>query len=381
MGNKLGQLAQSEFAHLQSIYFNSAYFGPSPFRAKAAVEKALQRELDPAFYAYDDWMAIPDRVRGKWSQLLQAPSDNIFHSSAVGTVFSHMVNGLKLNANDKVVLLKDDYPSVVLPWMLAQEKRGISLEFIQSSLPTADWLKNNLPKDTKVFCLSHVAFQTGRKVDLVSIGQLMKERDIIFMVDCTQSLGGMRLQPNELGNIDVLACAVYKWMLGPYGMAMGYLSDRMINLTEHTHASWINSINSKNANDLLRYTNEVLPGARKFDRGQSPNMLAMAAMEGSLDFFNECDLDEINNYNQSLLKHFLDNYPKGSFEKITPDGGESNILCLRSKKEFKDIKSLMAQEKIDFSIREGNLRLSFHLFNTLEQVNKLIEALERALKA
>ena len=63
-------LIEKEFAHLKSVYFNSAYFGPSPLSSKKLIDFAVDKEMDPSFYAYNDWMSISERLRVKLADFL-----------------------------------------------------------------------------------------------------------------------------------------------------------------------------------------------------------------------------------------------------------------------------------------------------------------------
>ena len=105
-------------------------------------------------------------------------------------------------------------------------------------------------------------------------------------------------------------------------------------------------------------------------------MLTLACLEASLDFLNKVGLAAIETHNAGVRDHFLDNFPKKDFKLLTPKESMGNIICLKSlnidpfalEKEF-------TQANIDLSIRQGNLRLSFHAFNTKEQVEFLIKVM------
>jgi cysteine desulfurase / selenocysteine lyase len=376
----LEDLVKKEYHHLDSIYFNTAYFGPSPYSAKQKVSRALQKELDPSFYDYNTWMGISERLRCLVADVLKTSPDAITHSTSSSDIINLVARGFKFNPGDQVVALDREYPSNVLPWMLNQQRRGVDfvlLDLKDQVLPTVEWLAKNLPKKTRIFSISMVAFDTGKKIDLLGIGKLMRERDILFCVDATQALGGMPITPQELALIDVLSCSSYKWMLGPYGHAFGYFSERALELIEHTTANWIVSPNSKVVHSLLDYTIETLPGARKYDRGQASNFLTMACLEAGLEFLLESGLDRIAKHNAELRDHFLAHYPKNKFELITPTESMANILALKSR----GIDSLTLERElkfrnIDISVRQGNLRLSFHVFNSKEQVEALIQAID-----
>lgn len=371
---------RKEYHHLDSIYFNTAYFGPSPYSAKQKVSRALQKELDPAFYDYNTWMGISERMRQQIADLIQCPVDNITHSTSTSDVINTIARGYQFQEGDVVTAIDQDYPSNILPWMLLNERKGIAFEKLSLKdqlIPTPEWLAKNLSPKTKIFNISHVTFDSGKKMDLLGIGKLMKERDILFCVDATQSLGGMPITPEELSYIDVLACSSYKWILGPYGHAFAYYSEKAQREVLHTNANWINSPNSRVVYSLLDYTTETLPGARKYDRGQASNFLTMACLEASLELLIELGLKNIQDHNHKIRDHFLDNYPRDKFQLITPKDHMANILALKCK----NIDSITLERElkfrnIDISVRQGNIRLSFHLFNTIDQVDSLIQALD-----
>jgi selenocysteine lyase/cysteine desulfurase len=222
-----------------------------------------------------------------------------------------------------------------------------------------------------------VTFDTGKKQNLIEIGKLCKERDILFVVDATQALGGMPITAEELKYIDVLACSSYKWILGPYGHAFGYFSKRAQELIDHSSANWILSPNSKVVYSLLDYTTETLPGARKYDRGQAANPLTNACLEASLDFLNTIGLDNVQKHNAEIRDYFLENYPKKKFGLITPNDNMANIVCMKANGiDSIQLERELKHNNVDISVRQGNLRLSFHIFNTKEQVDTLIKALD-----
>jgi len=371
---------KKEFSHLESLYFNTAYFGPTPFSGKAKIEAALAREINPSFYPYSEWKAIPETIREKLATLLHCPADNICHSTSVGDINSLVANGFNFASGDRVAAIDKDYPSNILPWMVAQKNSLLTFDLLkleEESLPTVEWLARKLSPKTRIFCISYVTFETGKKIDLLSIGKFLKDRNILFCVDATQALGGMAISKEQLSYIDVLSCASYKWMLGPYGHAFAYFSDRALAQIRQTTGNWIVSPNSKEAHNLLDYTIETLPGARKYDRGQTPNMLLMSCLESSLDLLNKLGLKNIEAYNTSLRDHFMEIYPKNKYFLNAPLENLGNILSLKAKSiDAIELENNLKDKNIDVSVRQGNVRLSFHLFNTVEQVNILASAMD-----
>lgn len=374
------ELIRKEYHHLGTTFFNTAYFGPSPYSAKQKVARSLQKELDPSFYDYNTWMGISERMRTLIAKILGCSPDSITHQTSSSDVVNIVANGYPFKEGDLVCAVDKDYPSNVLPWMLAEKNSHCKFQLLNLGneiLPSVDWLKKNLPKETKIFDISWVTFDTGKKVDILGIGKLCRERGILFVVDSTQALGGMPISQEELSYIDVLTCSTYKWMLGPYGTAFGYFSDRALELIQHKNANWILSPNSRVVYNLLDYTTETLPGARCYDRGQASNMLANSCLEAGLELIDEIGLDNIAEHNAELRDYFLDNYPKSKYNLITPKEAMGNILALKALNlDSITLERELKFRNVDISVRQGNLRISFHLFNTQDQVDQLISALD-----
>jgi selenocysteine lyase/cysteine desulfurase len=380
MDSATESLIQKEFSSLSSIYFNAAYFGPSPLRAKETILAAMNRELDPTFYAYDDWMSISEKLRVKFAALLNVSPDTITHSTSSSDVVNIVANGFIFSPGDRVAAVNKDYPSNVLPWMLAERHGKFKfdkLDLGDELIPTVEWLERTLHPQTRIFNISHVAFDTGKKVDLLNIGKYLKSRNVFFVVDATQSLGGLEMTPEELSYIDVLTVSSYKWMLGPYGHAFAYFSQKAQDSIYHLNANWILSPNSKQVYNLLDYTTETLPGARQYDRGQAANLLCSGCLEGSLSFLHEIGLANIRKHNQEVRDYFLSHYPKQKYSLVTPLEHMGNIVCLKSVRgDSIALEAELKKRNVDVSVRQGNVRLSFHIFNTKAQVDELIKALD-----
>ena len=373
-------VVSKEYEDLKSVYLNAAYFGPSPKRCRAYVEKSLKHEIDPSFSPYNDWYYRPEKSREMFANLLGTSAENIFHSCSVSDINNLLIHAL-YHEKHHVSVIEKDYPSNVLPFMLNEERNPIHklsrLSLGKEIIPTSTWLEKNLAPDTTIFCCSWVTFDTGKKIDLIDIGKFLKARGIIFIVDVTQALGGLSMTSEELGYISAISCASYKWMLGPYGHAFGYISPEFQKKLKHPNANWITSKNSKVVNNLLQYTTETLPGVRAFDRGQTANLLTIACLEGALDFLTEVGLKNIQSHNKTLTNFFYENYPKNKYNLITPQNNSGNIICLKGQKvDSLQLEQDLKDRDIDVSIREGNIRISFHVYNDLKNVEHILKILD-----
>ncbi len=369
------QLIRDEFSSISATYFNTAYFGPLPKRTQKNIQENITRAADPSFYSFEDWINIPNTARESIARLLDCPKKNIFHSSSTGDVVSTVAQTLK----DKhhIAVINEEYPSNVLPWHFQEKLNNHQLTILPNHKNiNIEYLEKNLPKNTTILNISHVSFKSGRKINIEEIGNYLKEKNILFFLDSTQALGGVKISKKELSYIDLLACSTYKWLLAPYGYAFGYLSNNLLELMKTNTTNWLNSCKFIESRSLVDYTADISEAAIKYDRGQSPNLLVMNALISSLGLFHELGLENIQLYNEHLLSHFHENFVAKNFELEVSKDFLANIVSLKSNADDLDdrVQSLR-KHNIDVSVREGSLRISFHFFNTLDQVNLLLKHL------
>jgi len=370
-------VVREEFSRLKkSLYFNAAYLGPSPKRALRRAEEALVIEGDPSYFGHEQWKPLPDKLRVQIAGLLGGNSENVSHHTSVCEVISLIAAGYSFRQGDVVIAFDGEYPSDVLPWMLHEKNKGYELRLLPiDSLMNDDFI-DKLPAKTKVINFSNVSFNTGRRLKLMPLLKQLKEKEIFTVIDGTQSFGGLKLESEVLPYIDCFTCATYKWLLGSYGHAFAYWTDEALRKVERQQANWQVALTCQGANRITDCTLETLPGARKFDRGETANMINMSMLSGSFDFLNEVGLEAIEAHNQKLVRQFLKDLSREKFEVLTPEEYRGNIVCLKAKGvDSLKLESELRKNNIDTSVREGNLRLSFHLYNTSEQVNTLLQVL------
>lgn len=345
--------------------------GPLPQVTQDRLMAQVNKYSNPSFLAYE-WIEFCETIRTKLAKFLHSKADQISLNTSTSEVISTLAQGLMLSGNDSVALIEGEYPSDVLPWLHFQSDR---VKFYPRALILdPKKLVASLDPNTKVLNLSHVSFQTGDRIDLKSLILALSKKNIFLVVDVTQSLGAVKLSEQEISGIDLLVCSPYKWLLSPYGQAFAKWSDRLMEKVSPLQVGWMSMPQSPR--NLTDYTTNIKSGARKFDRGQAANMLGLEGLDASLDIFLEIGVQKIADYNQSLVNSFLNSSKGMPFELLTKTDLKSSILCIRSEKLDADkLKQKLRDANIDVSVREGNLRISFHLFNSQSDVEALSSAI------
>jgi len=349
--------------------------GPLPERAVRASTDALSKQQDPSFYPFSEWNAYPDVTRELLSKLLGGSPSSISHHTSVSEVISTISMGFDFREGDEVITFDGDYPSNILPWMLNEKRIDYRFKKLPIHLlydPKA--LESEISKNTRIIDFSHVSFNTGRKAPLNELERIFKKNNIFTILDVSQSFGGSQISPDELGGIDVLCGVTYKWLLGPYGHAFARWSDRALGLIHRTQANWLVSPNSQTTSDLLRYTIDSLPGACRFDRGQTPNCVVLSALNASLELLLEIGLKNIEKHNLELAKLFISGVDSSRFDL---SGDNTIVVATPKKKSADDLKAYLQSKNIDCSLREGSCRFAFHLFNTETEIQTTVNALNQ----
>lgn len=362
--------------NLKSTYLNSAYLGPMPIKARDAVVAMAERMTDPAFFLHPEWRGVPDALRVQLGALIGGDPDRISLNSAVSELVSFVADGLDLGEEDEVLLMEGDYPSIVLPWLVRAERSGFQVAFAPlSDFLNPQSLKAHVHCHTRVVANSHVMFNTGIKLPSEEIAALCKQYDLLYLADVSQSLGGMTLSEELVEQADIITGVCYKWLLSPYGSAFGYFSRRALDRIQRPNASWLQNPKSQNSENLLHYSTASLPGARKLDRGQAASFLITAGWKAALEVIQERGLRNIEQHNAALVAQFLESLPAG-YTAVAPKDCRSNIVCLQNKSiDAKALRENLERQNIDVSVREGALRISFHLFNTERDLERLLAAI------
>jgi len=363
---------------LRSTYLNTSYMGPMPNHARKMVETALDQAADPAALDFESRKQYLVEVRSRLANLLGVNTNSVAISTSVSELIGHIANGLPLTVGDDVIVMEGDYPSMVLPWMVAAENRGFELRRLPREVfQHPEKLKREIKSRTRFVGCSHVMFNTGLQLPIAELGRVCRQTGALFFADTSQSFGGMRITPDMIANVDGLIGVAYKWLLGPYGSAYGYFSDRALESIRRTHASWLVSANSQSTEFLLDYTTKTIPGACRFDRGESPTYLINAALSGALSVLQQVGLASIESHNLSLAREFMESLPKG-FDHLSDREYLTPIICVKPRAESAaQCKQRLAEAHVDVSLREGYLRFAFHFFNSSSQVQAVVGILSQ----
>ncbi|MFQ6113364.1 MAG: aminotransferase class V-fold PLP-dependent enzyme [bacterium] len=372
-------MKQAFFDFGNHVYLNCAAQGPFPKVTVEAIHEAIRLKSNP--YTIEDsiYFDLPLRVRKRAAMLIGAKPEEIALSTGASHGINVAANGLPLSAGDEILVADREFPANVYPW-LNQEKRGVITKIIkpQGTFITPQDFERNISPKTKVITVSFVNYSNGYQADLKSIGKLCKNYNIFFVVDGSQGVGGVPINVKEL-EIDIMVVAGYKWLLSPYGSGFFYVCDAVLENISVPDVNWARIKGAEDFNNLLKYKLQFCEGAPRFEYPETANFLNNAAMEASLNFILNIGVEKICAHCNSLLDYLIKNFRSHKFKIISSleKSHRSNVLSIsaQSPQDTAAAYRRLKEAKVYVSLRENGLRISPHLYNTEEDIDRLLDLL------
>jgi cysteine desulfurase / selenocysteine lyase len=357
------------------IYMNHAAVSPLSTRVRDAMNGLIEDVTRNGFVNYNDWLQTYERSRESAARLVNARAHEIAFMRNTSDAISAVANGIEWREGDNVVTCNVEFPANVYPWMRLCEERGIQLKFAEEREGRIDAgeLLSKVDDRTRVVTISWVQFASGFRSDLARIGKFCRERDIIFVADVIQGLGGLKLDV-ERDYVDAFAADAHKYLLGPEGIALLFVSERVIDRIKPTVVGWTSV---KNYEQHLDYDLTYRDGALRFECG-TLNSAGVYGLGAAIDLFLEVGPEEVEAYLLGLSDYLAERLTAKGYNVISsrlPGETSGVVTCTHEQRSARDLHRLLRAKNIITAPRANRLRISPHFYNTREEVDALIEAL------
>jgi len=361
-----------------TVYLNHAAIGPLSRRAAERMKALAETVSRTGDRRWLERNAEVERVRGLAARLLGAREPReVALVENTSTGLSFVAQGLDWRAGDNVVGADLEFPSNVYPWMQLGG-RGVEYRTVPESDGRIDpeELLTALDDRTRVLALSSVQYASGFRSDLARLGAACRERGILFVVDAIQSLGALA-HDVERENVDVLAAASHKWQLGPEGIGVLYVSDRVIERLRPLRSGW------RSMRDQIHWTEFALDwndGAKRFESG-TLNMYGIAALGGSLEILLEATVEAIERKVLALADRAARALQDLGFTVVSsraPGEASGIVAAIHPHRGAEDLVRRLSERDVIVATRAGRLRISPHFYNTDEEIDRCLGELERA---
>ncbi|MQA74388.1 MAG: aminotransferase class V-fold PLP-dependent enzyme [Solirubrobacterales bacterium] len=372
---------RDEFGGLaERAWLNCAHQGPLPDRAVTAAQQALEEKRSPWRIADDSFAAVPSRLKAAIGHLIGANPDDVVLANSASYGLELLSRTLPLAEGDEILLVDGDFPATIYPWLPLRE-RGIRVRFLPGDEAlTPERLADELGPATRVLCASWVFSFTGRAVDITALGEVCRRHEMTFVVNGSQAVGARALDVAAAG-IDALVSSGFKWTCGPYATGFTWLSPRVRDSLTYRPAYWLT--HQLAAADGLerapRYELAELPGASAYDVFCSANFINFRAWTASIELLLEHGIERVAAHDQALVARLVDGLGDGPLRLLSPPvEPERSTLVFVTHPEPSANERLHASLReagVEVALRAGRLRLSPHLYNTADDIDRALAVL------
>jgi selenocysteine lyase/cysteine desulfurase len=357
------------------IYMNHAAVSPLSTRVRDAMGRLIKDVTSHGAVHWDDWCGTYDHARTSAARLVNAQPHEIAFMRNTSDGISAIANGIDWHEGDAVLTNNVEFPSNIYPWMRLQSARGVTLLMSKErdGRIDPDDLLSMVDDRTRVIALSWVQFSSGFRSDLQRIGKFCRERDIIFFVDAIQGLGGLKLDVAR-DYVDAFAADAHKYLAGPEGIALLYVSDRIIERIEPSVVGWM-SVNQPEHH--LDYDLSYREGALRFECG-SLNTAGVFGLAAAIDLLLELGPEKTEEYVLDLGDYLAARLLERGylvFGSRQPGETSAIVTCTHQKHSPGSLYHMLREKNIITAPRVKRLRISPHLYNTRDEVDALINAL------
>ena len=359
-----------------AIYLNHAAVSPLPTPTFEAVERQLKDVRDNGSLNFRDWLAVKEQTRDLLATLLGARPKQLAFVRNTSDGLSTVANGLRWQAGDNIVTFSREFPSNIYPWLRLRDTSGVEVRMCEerNGRIDPDELEGLVDKRTRVIAISHVQYASGFRSDLLRLGRVARRQDALLVVDTIQSLGVVPLNvEDEL--VDVAAGASHKWLLGPEGVGYLYLSDRARERIQPTLVGWVSVPNPEDYDNFEQGWNR---GTLAWETGTGPTAL-IHGLKASLELLINAGTKAIANHLESLTNHLCERLNSKDYEIVSSREPceKSQIVCIRHRGDLSSMRlySELKKQNIVTAPRGDRLRIAPHLYNTLDDIDILIESL------
>ncbi|HEX6644709.1 MAG TPA: aminotransferase class V-fold PLP-dependent enzyme [Gemmatimonadales bacterium] len=372
-------LRAAEFPGLDGVtYLNSASIGPLPARTIATLERFNRQRGAPHLLPDPDLFAIFAESRRLLATLVNASPEEIALSTNTSYGLNLAALSLPLEAGDVIVASDREFPANVYPW-LHLARRGIRLELAPvtpEGWPDERYLLERIQDpQVKVLAVSLVQFSNGYAVDLDALSRETRRTGTWLVVDAIQGLGQVPVDLRRTP-VDILSCGGQKWLLAPWGSGFTYVRRELIEALVPPLAGWMAFEGTDDFSQLTRYRTELRADARRFEVITLP-FQDFAGLNASVGLILEQEPARIGAHARACHGPVVEWAERRGVRITSPRGPRSSaILCVAPPKAAAAYARLR-EAGIYCSLREGSLRLSPHLFNTVDELAQVADILEK----
>lgn len=354
---------------------NYFYTGAESPSLKIAKEAMTQYLIDKSLGEIGRERAslVEKQLKSNFAKLINAKENEIAFSGNASEAINNIVNAMHIQPGTNVVLNDLEYPSVYLPWLSLKNRMDIELRFLKAvdGEISVEEIEKNIDEKTCLVAISHVSFLNGFRHNLKRLKELTDMKNVPLLVDATQSLGVVEVDSNYC---DMLVSSSYKWLLGPHGLGLMYISEKYLEKLQPKRIGWrsVQSIFHDQRFEKYYLNND----ATKFELGFN-NYPAIYVLKSSTDLLLKIGIDNIEKHVLKLGGKLINNLKKQGWKVLTPEDEKKRAGNISVASNYgENIMKYLISKNVMIWGGDGRLRFSVNFYNTENEIDYLLNELK-----
>ena len=372
---------RSEFADFEGVaYLNASLQGPLPLASVRASHEALEWKKRPDRLADSAYFELPNRIREKLSRVIGGKPEEMAVTSGASAGLAAVAAGIDWKPGDEVLVGKGEFPAHFSTWLRYEQAGKLRVRVVEPRgrfLCPDDYLALMGPQ-TRVVSASYVRFDNGARLDTPPIAEACRKFGSALILDLSQCAGGMPMDIRATGATMAVASG-YKWMLGPYGCGFFWIADEWIERLPLGAVYFMALDGAHDFHSMFTRKLQVVPGARRWDSPETANFTNLAAFDTSLELILRIGIDAAARHVDALTAKITAGLDRDRCTLASPEerAARGPYVCISARKpeETLALYERVRAANIHVSFRENAIRCSPFIYNTAEEIERLLVAL------
>ncbi len=370
---------QEWFEFEDATYLNLAGQSPMPKVSLRAIQSAIADKKYPHHKTDAVFFEIPNRIRTNIAQLIGAKSDEIAITTGASAGVMAVAYALDWKSGDEVITAAREFPLQYTIWKPMEERVGLKVKTVapRDRFLAADDLIAAMTLNTRLISVSLVRFDGASLLDAQRVAAVCHAQGALLLLDVSQGCGAIPMNVNELG-ADFLVCAGYKWLFGPFGTGFFWIKHELLSRVRPAPFYWMAVAGSDNFAKLNFADPQPADSAKRWDAPEwaSHFNFNLAGLDASLEFVLRMGAETVERHNRGLIELMYARLPKDRCVPASPMDasrrGPYGCFAARTPEKTAELYHKLRAENVIVSLREGNIRVSPHLYNTERDIDRLI---------
>ena len=364
------------------VYFQSAGMSPMPLHVFNEIVSGYREILEYGDLYWLDDLKNYHSLKKNLAELINSSDQDIAMMPNTSYVMSFIADAVKKKRPGKVISMACEFPATTLPF----EYKGLEMVYIkpEDNRYDVDRIAKLINKDTSAVLTSYVQYCTGFRQNLKALGQVCKEKKVLFIVNATQGLPFFPVDVKSM-NIDALSASFHKWGLSGHVGSLFYTSEFFRNEFPQTMAGWLSIEHPEDdfVNTEKNVPFKLLKSADRYILGTT-NLQSLNGLRCAINYLKDIGFKNIQQRILKLSDYLHKGLKKMEIEILSPVNcveERSAITVVSVGENTRKLFEYLEKNKIYCAMRNKNLRISLNFFNNYNDIDYLIDSTEKFLNS